>query len=111
MSKETLLAHDQSRGAQGYVAVRGIFDLKKQLKNFQNANIPNPTVDMIEFVDFVLERQRAIDGEDPWSGPWELVELEIAKADSRRNCGLHRRRRESIAQRQRGDDAAAANRL
>lgn len=64
-----------------YVAVRGVFPLFEQALRMSKA-VHQPVQNaagLVEIVDFQLERQTAIDGSEPWSGPWEPVDLPRAK--------------------------------
>lgn len=68
-----------ARGAR-YVAVRGVFPLKQQLDRYQQA-LKVSSADassMFELLDFVLERQAAVAGPDPWDTKWETVSIESA---------------------------------
>lgn len=69
-----------ARGVR-YVAVRGVFPLKQQLDKYQRAlNVSSADAStMFELLDFVLERQAAVAGSDPWKdAKWEEVNVESA---------------------------------
>jgi hypothetical protein len=65
---------------RGYhvVAVRGIFPLREQVAELRRAMGNSVTAhdaqELIQMHDFILERQTAKPGPDPWSGPWEKVD-------------------------------------
>lgn len=68
-----------ARGVR-YVAVRGVFPLRQQVEKYQralNATAADAGL-MFELLDFVLERQAAVAGPNPWSGKWEVVNLDTA---------------------------------
>lgn len=69
-----------ARGVR-YVAVRGVFPLRQQLEKYKNAlNVTSADAStMFELLDFVLERQAAVAGSDPWKdAKWETVNVESA---------------------------------
>ena len=69
-----------ARGVR-YVAVRGVFPLEQQLKKYQNAlKVTSAEAStMFELLDFVLERQAARAGSEPWKdAKWEEVNVESA---------------------------------
>jgi len=69
-----------ARGVR-YVAVRGVFPLRQQLEKYKNAlNVTSADAStMFELLDFVLERQAAVAGSDPWKdAKWETVNIESA---------------------------------
>lgn len=71
----------ESRGER-FVAVRGIWPLREQLQKFQKAlglQSLNEARAALEIADFVLERQTALPGPDPWAGPWEQVDITRAQ--------------------------------
>lgn len=68
-----------ARGVR-YVAVRGVFPLRQQVEKYQralNATAADAGL-MFELLDFVLERQAAVAGPNPWSGKWEAVNVDTA---------------------------------
>lgn len=70
----------ESRGER-FIAVRGIFPLQQQLEKLQRAlNLSSRAEARMHFelLDFVLERQAAVAGPDPWAGPWETVDISRA---------------------------------
>lgn len=63
-----------------YVAVRAIVPIKEQIEKAMkslNMNYSDASA-AIEYTDFVLERQTAEAGSDPWSGPWVKVDVKAA---------------------------------
>lgn len=70
----------ESRGER-FVAVRGVWPIWQQMEKFQRALNLQTTTDarnFLEILDFVLERQTAVGASDPWSGPWEAVDIQRA---------------------------------
>ncbi|QDU11323.1 hypothetical protein V202x_47430 [Gimesia aquarii] len=73
----------EGRGLR-YVAVRGVFDLATQQDKLERSlgdafSLQNMQAGRIlEFLDFELQRKKAIPGNDPWSGPWEKVDIETS---------------------------------
>ncbi|MBC7820321.1 MAG: hypothetical protein IAG10_25845, partial [Planctomycetaceae bacterium] len=68
-----------ARGVR-YVAVRGVFPLQQQMVKYANAlNVMSAEAStMFELLDFVLERQAAVAGPNPWDSKWETVNVESA---------------------------------
>ncbi|MEM7812045.1 MAG: hypothetical protein AAF532_11255 [Planctomycetota bacterium] len=65
-----------------FVAVRGIFPLKEQLEALRDAmglGTLAVAYENLVFLDFELERQQAVAGPDAWTGPWEPVDIEVAR--------------------------------
>ncbi|GIX04752.1 MAG: hypothetical protein KatS3mg114_0621 [Planctomycetaceae bacterium] len=64
-----------------FIAVRGIWPLREQLLRLQKAlsleNLQEARA-VLEIYDFVLERQTAQPGPDPWKGPWVAVDISRA---------------------------------
>lgn len=69
-----------ARGVR-YVAVRAVVPIKEQIEKAMKALNMNyaDAQAAIMYTDFVLQRQTAIAGDDPWSGPWVTVSIENAK--------------------------------
>lgn len=73
----------EGRGLR-FVAVRGVFDLATQQDKLERSlgdafSIQNMQAGRIfDFLDFELQRKKAIPGNDPWSGPWEKVDIETS---------------------------------
>ncbi|MEX0718807.1 MAG: hypothetical protein WD066_19600 [Planctomycetaceae bacterium] len=71
--------------AQRVVAVRAILNLLAQQREIEQAlnqtqrNVNQPDVSRLEIDGFELERQEAVPGPDPWSGPWELADIGESK--------------------------------
>lgn len=68
-----------SRGIR-FAAVRAVFPLKDQIDKLVEAmhETTANAAKLVIFVDFELERQVAVPGNKPWSGPWEKVDLQAA---------------------------------
>ncbi len=69
---------------QGYnfVSIRGLVMLKNQAEQFQralNLDTLSEALERLEIVDFELERQSAVAGDNPWSGEWRKVNLQAAR--------------------------------
>ncbi len=68
--------------ARGYrfVAVRGIVPLWNQTFKFSQAlnTSWNSAAPFVDYLDFVLERQTAVAGRDPWSKPWQKLDIQTA---------------------------------
>lgn len=67
--------------AKRYVSVRGVFPIRSQereLARALNAQSTAQVIDALQFVDFELQRQIAVPGDNPWAGPWEKVDLQVA---------------------------------
>lgn len=64
-----------------FVAVRGVWPLAQQLTKVQralNLQTQEEARQALTIVDFVLERQRAVPGDDPWTGAWEQIDVSTA---------------------------------
>ncbi|MCZ6640058.1 MAG: hypothetical protein O7F71_00655 [Gammaproteobacteria bacterium] len=64
-----------------FVSVRGLVPLKKQLDKFAlalNIDVPAKAAELLEYVEFELQRQTAIEGPDPWVQDWEPVDIQVA---------------------------------
>lgn len=80
-SSTRISAGNTSRGVP-VVAVRGVFPLKQQLKDYQQAlHITQMEAARdFELRDFILERQTARQGADPWKdAEWKTVSIESAE--------------------------------
>ena len=68
-----------ARGVR-YVAVRGVYPLQQQMVKYVSAlNVMSAEANtMFELLDFVLERQAAVAGPNPWDTKWETVNVESA---------------------------------
>jgi hypothetical protein len=65
-----------------YIAVRGVFPLREQITAYKNALHLSEAeaASLIEITDFVLERQTAMAGSDPWKdSEWKKVSLTRAE--------------------------------
>jgi hypothetical protein len=76
------LGGSEGRGLR-YVAVRGAFPLRDQLEDIKKAANLSTLYEAEQYfhiIDFELERKRLLAGaEDPWSGEWQKVDIEVAK--------------------------------
>ncbi|MCX7394124.1 MAG: hypothetical protein NTW75_08345 [Planctomycetales bacterium] len=64
-----------------YVAIRGVFPLKQQIEKYKKAlnfSKSSQADAVFDVLDFVLERQVAVTGPNPWSETWETVNCESA---------------------------------
>ncbi|WP_145309555.1 hypothetical protein [Gimesia fumaroli] len=73
----------EGRGLR-FIAVRGVFDLATQQDKLERSlgdavSLQNiQTGKILEFLDFELQRKKAIPGNDPWAGEWEDVDIETS---------------------------------
>lgn len=74
----------QGGDGRGYrfAAVRGVFPLQDQLRSFVRAHLAENIVaaslsnpQLFSPIEFQVERQEAVPGDDPWSGKWERLDL------------------------------------
>ncbi len=72
-------ANVNARGIR-FVSIRSLFPLKDQVDEFIKTMHDSQDIasSRVQFVDFELERQVMIAGKNPWSGPWEKVEIQSA---------------------------------
>lgn len=72
-------ANINARGVR-FVAIRSLFPLKDQVDELVKAmhETPDKAATLIQFLDFEIERQVAVVGKSPWSGPWEKVDVQSA---------------------------------
>lgn len=71
----------QAPAGRFYVAVRGVWPIKQQLEKIRKAlHLPTPSAAMehLELLDFELERQVAVKGDNPWSKDWEKIDVSRA---------------------------------
>lgn len=61
-----------------FVSVRAVFPLGDQLDELVKVmhEQKQKVADFVNFLDFEVERQVALPGDKPWSGPWEKVDLQ-----------------------------------
>jgi hypothetical protein len=62
-----------------FVSLTGVFDLKRQLKLIGKAMSDlqqESNLDNVSFLDIEIQRQSAVQGDDPWSREWEPVDIE-----------------------------------
>ncbi|WP_010587949.1 hypothetical protein [Schlesneria paludicola] len=79
-----------SRGVR-VIAVRGVFPLKRQIENYRKAlHISEPeAAGLVEIMDFILERQVAQAGPDPWKdSEWKTVKIEKALETLKESSGI-----------------------
>lgn len=71
----------EGRGIR-FVAVRGVFPYERQLKKLADAihlDFDHQAIDYLEFSDFVIQRQKAMPGPDPWKdSKWEDLNIQSA---------------------------------
>lgn len=70
----------EPRGTR-FSAVRGIFRMKQQVEKVQRAlrlDTPQEAYQQVRFWDFELQRQTAIEGNNPWPNEWEDVDIDVA---------------------------------
>jgi hypothetical protein len=69
----------EGRGLR-YVAVRGIIPLREQIRKYMKAIHVGfaQASSLYEIIEFKLERQKMQPGDEPWSGAWEEVDINIA---------------------------------
>ncbi|MFT5327605.1 MAG: serine/threonine protein kinase [Planctomycetaceae bacterium] len=79
-TEPTSAPHIEARGSR-FVAVRGIFDMKQQTEELQNA-LSLATLQeaalKVQAWDFELQRQTAVAGSNPWPNEWEDVDTDVA---------------------------------
>ena len=74
---EGFAATEKSQGYR-YVALRAVFPIKDQAAEIRQALSLSNTLDatdLVNIIEFELERKRAVSGPSPWSGDWEKVDL------------------------------------
>ena len=67
----------EARGMH-FVSVRGVFPVREQgqkLDDAFNGREGINGIDMLQFLDFTMERKQAVKGPDPWAGEWQPVDL------------------------------------
>ncbi|WP_437226927.1 hypothetical protein SH661x_000083 [Planctomicrobium sp. SH661] len=73
----------QTLKGEGYhfVSVRAVFPLREQITHYAEAinKSFHYAAATFDIRDFELERQTAQPGDDPWSGPWEPVDMKMAE--------------------------------
>jgi len=65
-----------------FVAIRAVFLLKQQIAEFRkalHAATDAEVTDQVVVIDFEIERQLAVSGTDPWTGPWVKLDIQRAK--------------------------------
>ena len=65
-----------------FVSIRGLVRLRDQAEQFRkalNLDTLSEAMDRLDIIDFELERQTAVMGNDPWSGAWQKVNLRAAR--------------------------------
>ncbi|WP_437204275.1 hypothetical protein [Planctomicrobium sp. SH664] len=73
-----------------FVSVRAIFPLRDQIRKFADA-IHRPFSEaaaLFDIRDFELERQMALPGDNPWTGPWEPVDMDVVADILQRSDGF-----------------------
>lgn len=62
-----------------FVSVRGVYPWREQIENIARAfhqtyvSVQNK----LQIVDFEIQRQKAVAGQDPWSGEWMTLDLDV----------------------------------
>jgi hypothetical protein len=66
-----------SRGTR-FIAIRSVFPLGEQLDEFVRAmhETKQRAAELVDFMDFEVQRQVALPGNQPWSGEWEKVDFQ-----------------------------------
>lgn len=87
-AQDVLGAGNGSPGSDGgvygkgvrFAAVTGVVPYRRQADRFAKARHEpiSRSYDALEYLDFQLERKTAVAGADPWSGPWEPVNVKLA---------------------------------
>ena len=65
-----------------FVSIRGLVRLRDQAEQFRkalNLDTLSEAMDRLDIIDFELERQTAVMGNNPWSGAWQKVNLRAAR--------------------------------
>lgn len=72
---DVMMKSPQQISARGirYVTIRGIIPKELQSQAFADALDGNDSTKLLVYTGFVLERQAAVSGAEPWRGPWEIV--------------------------------------
>jgi hypothetical protein len=76
-----MVAPAMSSRGERFIAIRGVWPIWQQMEKFQRALNLQSTSDArnyLQLLDFVLERQTAVAGSDPWTGPWDVVDSQRA---------------------------------
>jgi hypothetical protein len=63
-----------------FVSVCGVFQRRHQIDALADAMHVKPDIaePYLQFYDFLLERQEALSGVDPWGGPWKPVDVQVS---------------------------------
>lgn len=63
-----------------FVAVRGVFPLGRQMRLIADAlhTTTSRVEESVQFINFELQRKKAIAGDNPWAGDWEDVDIDAA---------------------------------
>jgi hypothetical protein len=63
-----------------FASIRGVIPYRRQADRFAKARheLISRSYDVLQYLDFELERKTAVAGNDPWAGPWELVNMKVA---------------------------------
>lgn len=64
-----------------FASVRAVFPLREQIRKYAEAihSSYHEAARVFQIIDFELERQTRQPGDDPWSGPWQPVDIRVAK--------------------------------
>lgn len=76
------LATNFSEVGKGYrfASIRAVIPYRRQADRFAKARheLISRSYDVLQYLDFELERKTAVAGNDPWAGPWEPVNIKVA---------------------------------
>ena len=83
MGSEMNMGPAAGASARGFrmIAVRGVFPVRKQIENYKNALhvTQEKAEELLDITDFILERQSAQAGADPWKeSKWVTVDIQTA---------------------------------
>ncbi|MCC7419482.1 MAG: hypothetical protein IT428_04335 [Planctomycetaceae bacterium] len=70
---------EQGKGYR-FAAIRAVIPYRRQADRIAKASheLISRSYDKLQYLDFELERKTAVAGNDPWSGPWEPVNIKVA---------------------------------
>jgi hypothetical protein len=76
-------AEEEKPSVEGrqFISVRGVFPLNKQAQRYMRAlhtDTVSDATDMVQIVDFKIQRQKIVPGDKPFSGPWDDLDYNTA---------------------------------